>query len=115
MLDNDTYLMISIFQKSAEVGESEPVEPEEYLDQYKDQIKAVGVLFEYLGLAKSKPKSPLGWKPTGLLVKFIAERVCNEGAKEEPVGNAFLVTLMMDAAFGSSDKDSRVLAQRLLH
>ena len=114
VLDNDTYLMIAIFQNQSSADESELLRPDEFLEEHKDQIRAVGRLFEYLGLAKSKPKSALGWKPTTLLLKLIAERLRNEGAKEEPVGEPFLMTLMMDGAFGATDNDSRFLAERTL-
>ena len=75
MLDNDTQLMVSIFQKVFQLEGSEEHDPVKYVKTYELHIEEVGQIFAYLGLAKPDTQSALGWKPTRLLMEIIAQKV----------------------------------------
>ena len=75
MFDNDTYLMVALFQAVLQFEDHVETEPLKYVKRHAFRIKKAGQLFEYLGLAKPDAESPIGWRPTGFLIKIIAERL----------------------------------------
>ena len=75
MFDNDTQLMVSIFQEVFQLEGSVEHDPVKYVKTYETHIEKAGKLFAYLGLAKPDTQSPLGWKPTHLLMEIIAQKV----------------------------------------
>ena len=69
-LDDDTRLMVSIFQKVFHLHHVER-DQVKYVKRYADAIKRTGQLFEYLGLARPDKQSPLGWRPTLVLLDIM--------------------------------------------
>lgn len=103
MSGNDTYLMVALFQRVFHVHQVEN-DPTKYVQKYDSEIKDAGRLFEFLELAKRDRTSPLGWKPTHLMMEIIANRVPKQRAKRDS-GNdefidEFMVELLGDAVFG---------------
>jgi hypothetical protein len=73
MVDNDTLLMVAIFQKAC------PLDPKpsasDYIKQFGPEIETIGRVLELLGLAEPNEQCNLGWKATDPLMNIIAERV----------------------------------------
>ena len=116
MFDNDTELLVAIFQKVFrliekfdEVNESGEIKCVEldtatYTKTYKTQIAAAGQMFAYLGLAKPDTQSPLGWKPTPLLLEIIAEKIAHRPRLIDRMVNdegTLTISLLYDAVYGS--------------
>jgi hypothetical protein len=85
MMQNETILIISIFQKAYPLGPI-AVSPEEFLDDFGFEIDRMGRGLKYLGLARDAARSDLGWKPAPLLMKIIAERVACPPVRTKNVG-----------------------------
>ena len=103
MLDNDTQLMVSIFQKVFQLEGSEEHDPVKYVKTYESHIEEVGQIFAYLGLAKPDTQSALGWKPTRLLMEIIAQKVMRRSKLIDRMvcdEDSFIISLLCDAAFG---------------
>src|SRR6266481_9900945 len=70
-MDNDTFLMASIFHKAY------PLSPEpsaaEFLQHFEFEIDKTCHLLEFLGLAEKAP-STLGFKPTHRMIGIVIDR-----------------------------------------
>jgi hypothetical protein len=77
-MQNDTILMISIFQEA--FGDPE-ARPKEYLAEFSFEIEKIGQLLNYLGLAQASARSDLGWKPKPVLMRVIAEGLTSISVK----------------------------------
>lgn len=112
MLNNDTYLMVAIFQKLMRVNENKSIDPACYIEDHLTGIKEAGELLKYLGLAVPDETSPINWRPTHHLMEVIAERLSR---KQKPVpkrsdGEELLLDLLRDTVFktnGNEDNDNR--------
>jgi hypothetical protein len=107
MFDNDTQLLVAIFQEVFHPEKPHKrfyrLVPAGYVKTYKSQIEIAGQLFEYLDLAKSDPESPLGWRPTHLLLEVIAKRAARQSKPLDRfvhVADDLTTTLLCDAVFG---------------
>src|ERR1700751_2681092 len=70
IFDDDTRLMVSIFQKVFHLRYVER-DQVKYVKRYADAIRSTGQLFEYLGLARPDKQSPLGWRATLVLLDIV--------------------------------------------
>ena len=70
MFDQETQRLVSIFQKVFHLSYVERHQVK-YVKRYARHIEWAGRLFEYLGLAKPDKQSPLGWRPTPLLLDLM--------------------------------------------
>ena len=108
MFDKDILSVVAIFQKEFNLGYVER-DPVKYVKRYAGAIESTGQLFKYLGLAKPDKRSPLGWRPTPLLLNIMNEREArNSKPSDEPIAmpHQLLMHLMCDAIFGAdSDTD----------
>ena len=105
MFDNDTQLLVSIFQEVFQLEGSVEHDPVKYVKTYELDIEEAGKLFAYLGLAKPDTQSPLGWKPTHLLMEIIAKRVVRRSKLIDRMvcaEDSFIISLLCDAAFGEA-------------
>ena len=108
MFDNETYLMIKIFQTIIQLDGLEEPDPAKYLKLYEFEVKDAGLVLDYLGLAKQDKKSLLSWRPTPLLLEIIVRRLLSkpkrprEDADDELTGH-----LLSDAVFGEQVEGQR--------
>ena len=107
MFDNDTELLVAVFQ---EVFQLEPDEGDDeleldsvqYMQRHKWQIEIAGQLFAYLGLARPDTQSPLGWRPTHLLLEVIAKRAVRRSKLIDRIvceEDTLIISLLCDAVF----------------
>ena len=116
MFDNDTHLLVNIFQEVFQLrgkhDDGEELDPMKYVERYKGQIEIAGQLFGYLGLAEPDPESPLGWKPTHLLLEVVAKRAVRRSKLIDRMAceeDTLIVSLLCDAVFADgSYRDHRV-------
>ena len=73
MWSKDIKQLVVLFQETFQAGEVIK-DPAEYVAKYRRHIKAAGPELTFLQLATPDKSSPFGWKPTPLLMEFIAER-----------------------------------------
>lgn len=108
MFDNETYLMIKIFQATFQLDGLEEPDAAKYLKLYESEVKDAGLVLDYLGLAKQDKKSPLSWRPTSLLLEIMVRRLLSkqkrprEDADDELTGH-----LLCDAVFGERVEGQR--------
>jgi hypothetical protein len=118
MFDNDTELLVAIFQEAYRPTVNDELDPVKYVQRYKRQIEFAGQLFEYLQLAKPDTQSPLGWRPTDRLLKVIAKRAARRSKPIDRMVNAeedLISELMFDAVFGElTDHSVTALGFRVL-
>jgi hypothetical protein len=100
-MQNETILMISIFQEAYPLGQTK-VSPEEYLDSLDFEIDRIGRVFECLELTQPATQSDFGWKLAPMLMKIIAERAARPSVESKPVlvtdhDQHFVRSLMMRA------------------
>jgi hypothetical protein len=115
MFDNDTELLVAIFQKVFRLEERfdevddngeikcTQLDTVRYTETYKTQIAAAGQMFAYLGLAKPDTQSPLGWRPAPILLEIIAEKVARRPRLIDRMVNdedTLTISLLCDAVFG---------------
>jgi hypothetical protein len=102
MFDQDTQRIVRIFQKEFHLGYVER-DPVKYVKRYPGEIDWAGHLFKYLGLAELDKQSPLGWRPTPLLVDLMNKqpaRKSKPSSKPIPVLNKLIIDLLQDAVIG---------------
>jgi hypothetical protein len=102
MFDQDTQRLVTIFQKAFHLGYVER-DQVKYVKRYAWHIEWAGKLFEYLGLAKTDKRSPLGWRPTPLLLDLMNKqpvRKSKPSHKPIPILNKLIVDLTEDAVMG---------------
>jgi hypothetical protein len=107
MWDTDIQLVVKIFQQIIPLEEVET--PVEYLERHKHLIAAAGRELEFLQLAMPDNKSPLGWRPTPLLMKFMAKR--RTAKKAKPLyPAAIMFNLLADYVNGySADRGQSII------
>jgi hypothetical protein len=110
MYDNDVRLMVAIFQRLDGQDESDPA----YVKMYDCEIKDAGEVLEYLGLAQPAKNSPLGWRPTHLLMEIIAKRLSKQKPQLEPADDELMVHLLRDAVFGDAEGERGFLGYKVL-
>jgi hypothetical protein len=109
MIDNDTLLMISIFEQVRSL-EPKPTTPEQYLKSFFPEIDGVGRLLELLGLAEKSDTCALGWKPTEALLRLIANRLVEPSDHNENINHRQLIEFMFKFAIrdlGVTDVDDK--------
>ena len=102
MFDQETQRLVSIFQKVFHLSYVER-DQVKYVKRYAWHIEWAGRLYEYLGLAKPDKQSPLGWRPTPLLLDLLnkqSARKSKPSHKPIPMLNKLIVDLLQDAVIG---------------
>ena len=102
MFDKDTQRLVRIFQRVFNLSYVER-DQVKYVKRYAWHIDWAGRLFEYLGLAKPDKQSPLGWRPTPLLLDLMnkqSARKSKPSRKPLPMLNKLIVDLLRDAVIG---------------
>jgi hypothetical protein len=98
MWSNGIRQVVEVFQEKVNVDRVIK-DPVEYVEKYKVYLRTARPELEFLGLAIPDRKSPFGWGPTPLLMKFIAERKIKTRSK--PLYEAQLLELLLtDYVFG---------------
>ena len=110
MYDNDIHLMVAIFQR---LDGQEELHPAKYVKMHDCEINDAGEVLEYLGLAQPDKNSPLGWRPTHLLMEIIGRRLSKLKLQQEPADDELTVHLLRDAVFGDAE-EPRGLGYKLL-
>jgi hypothetical protein len=104
MYDNINKI-VAIFQERFHAGEV-IMDPAKYVAEYKEELEAAGPELTFLQLATLDKKSPFGWKPTKLLMEFIAKRKTAKKSKRLYEADTWY-QLLTDYAFGyESDRGS---------
>jgi hypothetical protein len=102
MFDQDTRRLVRIFQKVFNLSYVER-DQVKYVKRYAWQIEWAGRLFQFLHLAKRDKRSPLGWRPTPLLLDLMNKRSTRKSKpsrKPIPMLNKLIVDLLQDAVIG---------------
>ena len=102
MFDQDTQRLVRIFQKVFNLSYVER-DQVKYVKRYAWQIEWAGRLFQFLHLAKRDKRSPLGWRPTSLLLNIMnkqSARKSKPSRKPIPMLNQLIVDLIRDAVIG---------------
>lgn len=73
MWSEDVKQLVALLQENFQAGEMIK-DPAEYVAKYRWSIKAAGPELTFLQLATPDKSSPFGWKPTPLLMEFVAKR-----------------------------------------
>lgn len=108
MQSSDIRQVVGILQERFQVGEV-ITDPILYVEEYRSEIQAAGRELEFLQLAYSDNGSPLGWRPTPLLMKFIARR-CSARKAKPLYGAAIMYNLLADCVFGyRADRGSSII------
>src|ERR1022692_4737708 len=100
MFNNDIHLMVTIFQQALQFKDHEEWGHAKYVKRHETKIKDAGLLFDYLGLAEQNAKSPLGWKPTRLLMEIIGKRASNPKTSRVPDKDDLTIEFLLHLAFG---------------
>ena len=102
MFDQDTQRLVRIFQKVFNLSYVER-DQVKYVKRYAGSIEWAGRLFQFLHLAKRDKQSPLGWRPTPLLLDIMNKRSARKSKpshKPLPMLNRLIVNLLQDAVIG---------------
>ena len=102
MFDKDTQRLVRIFHKAFHLRYVERGQVK-YVKQYAGHIEWAGRLFQFLHLAKQDKRSPLGWRPTPLLLDFMNKQKARKSKpshKPIPMVNKLVVDLLQDAVIG---------------
>ena len=119
MFDKDTQRLVDLFQKVFNLSYVER-DQVKYVKRYADAIKSAGQLFEYLGLARPDKQSPLGWRPTLVLLNIMnkhARGKSKQSDKPTSTLDHLLMFLLHDAIFGAGTRMYRTcpLGYEVLH
>ena len=121
IFDQDTQRLVRIFQRVFDPGYVE-LDQVKYVKQSASAIESAGQLFEYLGLAVPDKQSPLGWRPTPLLLDMINKQPSRKSRwsdKPTPTKDELLFYLMQDSVFGAGSDGHRpwslTLGYEVLH
>jgi len=103
MLDNDIYLIAEVFRRSSKAtyGAKKIIKPcelsaERYIELSANDMRSVGKMFEFLGLAQPDGKSPIGWKPTNTLMQLIAERATKPTSQQKFIQAKWIIDILDD-------------------
>lgn len=102
IFDKDTQRLVRIFQNVFHLSHVER-DQVKYVKRYAWQIEWAGRLFQFLHLAKRDKRSPLGWRPTPLLLDLMNKqpaRKSKPSRKPIPMLNRLIVNLLQDAVIG---------------
>jgi hypothetical protein len=116
MFDKDTRRVVKIFQEVFNLDDCEP-DQAKYVERYASLIETTGQLFEYLSLAELDEKSPLGWRPTPVLVYLMDEQAARKSKPSRgPISmqGRLLMYLMLDAVFDGERDSSCKLGYEVL-
>src|SRR4051794_1198780 len=98
MWSDEIRQVVEVFQETVHIDQVIK-DPVDYVEKYEANLRSAGPTLKFLGLAISDKKSPFGWKPTSLLMDFIAERKSKK--KSKPLYEAYLMEqLITDCVFG---------------
>ena len=105
--DNDTYLMVAIFQAVYQFEDHVETDPLKYVKRHEHRIEITGQVFEYLGLATPDAKSPIGWRPTVFLINIIAERLLAKKPRATASSDDldFTLDFLCQKIFGDSSEE----------
>jgi hypothetical protein len=103
MYDKDTQRVVGFFQ---EISHASYVERDQvkYVKRYADSIETTGQLFEYLSLAELDEKSPMGWRPTPVLLYLMDEQAARKSKPNRrsiSLQGGLLMNFLRDAVFGA--------------
>jgi hypothetical protein len=107
MIDNDAYLMLTIFQKVLQPDGYGDSDVDEFEAQHKREITEAGQVLVYLGLARFNADSELGWQPTHRLMNIVAECLSNRKHQQEFTDDELTYFLLRDAVFGAKAEGLR--------
>ena len=116
MFDKDTKRLVGIFQEVFNQDDCEP-DQAKYVKRHASFIENTGQLFEYLSLAEPDEKSPLGWRPTPVLVYLMDEQAARKAKPSRgPISlqGRLLMRLLDDAVFGAEGDGSCELGYAVL-
>jgi hypothetical protein len=116
MFDKDTKRLVGIFQEVFNQDDCKP-DQAKYVKRYAGFIKTTGQLFEYLSLAELDEESPLGWRPTPVLLYLMDERAARKSKpSRRPISlqGRLLMYLMLDAVFDGERDSSCALGYEVL-
>lgn len=102
MFDQDTQRLVRIFQKVFNLSYVER-DQVKYVKRYARAIERAGRLFEYLDLARLDKQSPLGWRPTPLLLDLMNKQAGRKSKRiDKPISvvDHLLMDLLTDAILG---------------
>lgn len=110
--DKDIQLIIEIFQQIYQPPGEAIDNSIEYVKRYNKFIKIAGPELNFLQLADPDKQSPFGWRPTSLLMAYIAQRLTGKKSKRlyeaEP-----MYDLLRDYIFGPPKSfNDEVIGQR---
>jgi hypothetical protein len=95
MWSDDIQQIVNLFHNRLHFGEVIK-DPVDYLEALKPELRAAGPELEFLQLAVPDKKSPFGWRPTALLMEYIAE-----GNTTKPLYEVDIFwELLADSVFG---------------
>jgi DNA-binding transcriptional ArsR family regulator len=105
MFDQDTQRLVRIFQKVFNLSYVER-DQLKYVKRYAHAIERAGQLFEYLGLAKLDKQSPLGWRPTPVLLDIMNKQSAPKSKQNDKaisVVDRLLMDLLTDVILGDDE------------
>jgi hypothetical protein len=117
MFDNDIRRLVAIFQEVFNLDKFDR-DQAKYVKRYEYLIERTGQLFEYFSLAKPDKKSPLGWRPTPVLLHIVDEpapRKSKPSRKSIFTRDRLLRHLLDDTVFGAENDTSCALGYDVLH
>jgi hypothetical protein len=118
MFDKDTDRLVSIFRHVFCLSSFIDPDQAKYVKRHASFIENTGQLFEYLSLAELDEKSPLGWRPTPVLVYLMDEQAARKAKpSRRPISlqGRLLMRLLDDAVFGAESDGSCELGYTVLH
>jgi hypothetical protein len=108
--DTDTYLLFSIHYEAYEPFEGMDKSAATYVKRFEKQIRVMGQVLQWLGLATRDKESPLGWKPSHDLISLIAKP--HKRSKSRKPGASVeddeIFDMILDAAVGELEEDSNI-------
>jgi hypothetical protein len=108
--DTETYLLFSIYYEAYGVLKGMDGSAATYLQRFEKEIRGTGQVLEWLGLARTDKKSPLGCKPSHLLMSLIVEpRRCSKSKKSFAYPeDAEVFDMIFDATVGDVEEWSNI-------
>jgi hypothetical protein len=115
MFDSEARRLVTIFQDVFNLGDCEP-DRAKYVKRHAGFIETTGRLFEYLSLAELDKESPLGWRPTPVLLYLMNEqaRKSTPSRKSISMQGKLLMSFLDDAAFDAESDRSCALGYEVL-
>ena len=117
MFDKDTQQLVSFFQKEFQLRKYFERDPVKYVKRHELEIKTTGQMLKYLNLAKSDKRSPLGWRPTHLLMDIINKKAVRKSMPSGKWPSALehlFIYLLDDTVFGADNDEPSTLCHIVL-